>query len=871
MEGRKKYTLEQAQTEASRLQEKIKSGEAKNFDEAELLVEAEELIKNPEATMRSFVNSKLSDLQLVEGWEGGLQIHLKNRLAGKPDNRYLFALSQFARGDNKEKVKIVTAAYLYELEHRNEMPKIPYYNPKVLFRFALNFAKTRDDLLGIAMKKYLDSISLEEIYENFRGADNVTPDDLPRLAEEALKRLPREEESSKKILNDAKTDLFRTASNVKVKLLRAESFFMSIGSNYYRYKFNFTRFTPEVLNYLLTNVKEENPAIFNEVIKRIDEELLRISQKDIPLDEKEFEKKLEATPYNERDYLRENYQKLVAFRRIIQSVPVLRMAYNEIIRKRQLEAAEKARAEEERQRQLELEREQRRLRDEENKRKLAEEQDKIYQEELARRREQANMECDRFLSELPQFNVDSSLLGEQIISRVQSIEIGKLGDLWNPDDWEIIRKSDGTPPTNLSSLAHRKSYFLWNQNVDYKKIVVLRDAWGKIEAELRASIKDVLIKNKENIYTAINSRLSFTAENPTLNDYDEYLRTLKDVVENTKRSAESAEEDERQFLQGIVDIAERKMIETLPIYEKMKAEIEEGERREAMMSAQEEYLRDQIERQIDYLKKIYSIGTSLELEYVESRASQEAGNVVGSVSLSYGLRLKQSLKLEMGLELDTNDNLTLEMGEDLESVKKRMAMVNWIAPHEIAHLVDIASNIHSRFFTEENLASMETVVNNWSGNNQDLAKKMMLSIVNEIIIDAIGYRMLKEYGSANPFDQTEAERIEAALRGYIAMMDVLENILRTHTEDEEMKSRYSAILLRMIAVGEIITEEARTNKVDEKLIKDTEREMEKLKAVFDNFNSETRFINEGQIRDIIEMCKGYFRKAEQVPPNKYQL
>jgi len=870
MKSRKKYTLEQARTEASRLQEKIKSGEAKNFDEAELQVGAEDLIKNPEATIHDFINSKLSDLQLVEGWEGRLQIHLKNRLAGKPDKRYLFALSQFAHGDDKEEIKIVTAAYLYELEHRNEIPKIPYYNPTVLFRLALNFAKTRDDLLGIAMKKYLDSISLEEIYKNFKGAENITPDDLPRLAEEALKRLSREEEASKKVLNDAKIDLFRPAVNAKAKRLRAESFFMPVGN----YKFNFDRFTPEVLNYLITNVKEENPSIFNEVINRIDEELSRISQKNIPLDEKEFEKKLEATPsYNERDYLRKDYQKLVAFRRIIQSVPVLSMAYNEIIRKRQLEAAEKARAEEKRQRQLKLEREQRRLRDEENKRKLAEERDKIYREELTRRRKRANMECDRFLSELPQFNVDSSILGEQIISRVQSVEIGKLDELWNPNNWEILRKSEGTVPTNLSSLARESHFLLWNQDIDYEKRMALRDAWEKIEAKLRALIKEALIKNKENIYAAINSRLSFTAENPTLNDYDEYLRTLKDVVENTKRSAESAEEeDKRQFLQGIVDIAERKMIETLPIYEKMKAEIKEIEKREAMILAQEEYLRDQIERQIDYLKEIYSIGTGLELEYVESRASQEAGNVIGSVSLSYGLRLKQSLKLEMGLELDAeHDNLTLEMGDDLESVKKRVAMVNWVAPHEIAHLVDIASNIHSRFFTEENLAPMETVVNNWSGNNQDLAKEMMLSIIKEIIIDAIGYRMLKEYGSANPFDQTETERIGAALRGYIAMMDVLENILRTHAEDEEMKSRYSAILLRMIAVGEIITEEARTNKVDEKLIKDTEREMEKLKAVFDNFNSETRFINEGQIRDIIEMCKGYFRKAEQVPPNKYQL
>lgn len=349
-------------------------------------------------------------------------------------------------------------------------------------------------------------------------------------------------------------------------------------------------------------------------------------------------------------------------------------------------------------------------------------------------------------------------------------------------------------------------------------------------------------------------------ENPTISDYTKYLKTLQTVLENTKRASESArEENAQQFLQGIINIAERKLADALLAYESKK-------RYEALISAQEEYLRNQIERQIDYLKGIYAIGTGLDLVYVESRASHEAGYVVGSVSLRHGLRMRQELKPELKLELIAEkDNLTLEMGEDLESLKKRMAMVNWVAPHEIAHLVDFASDIHERLFTEEGLASMDVVVNNWRGNNQELAREMMSSIIKETTIDAVGYRMLKEHGTANPFDQTNAERIAAALRGYIAMTDVLENILQTHTEDEEMKSRYSVILLREIAIGELIVEEARVNEVDEKIIRDAEQEIEKLRTVFDNFNQETRFVDEGQIQDIIEMCKGYFKKAEQVP------
>lgn len=863
MEGREKYTLGQAQTEAPRLQEKVQRGEAKNLEEAELQIEAEKIIQNPEATIHGFVDSKLSDLQQIEGWEGRLQMNIKNRLAGNPDKRYIIGLSQSTRGMSEEKEKIVTAAYLYELEHRDEMPKIPNYNPTVLFRLTLDFAKTRDDLLGVAMKKYLDSVPLEEIYKNFRGVKNITPQDLPRLAEVALERISREQESSKKVLGDAETDLFRPAVNVKKKALQAESFFMPVGN----YNLNADRFAPEVLNYLLTNTKEENPDIFGEVVKRIDVELERIAHKNIPLDEKEFAKKLEEVPYSERDYLRRDYQKLIAFREMTQAVPVLSTAYNEIIEKRRMEEAEKTRVEGERQRQLELEHEQERIQGEEEKRKLAAERDKMYQEKQAQRRERANLECDRLLGELAQFRVDNAIIDEQISSRIQNIKIGEWGQLLYPNEWEILRHGEEAIPTKLSSLDIQESRLFWSQDADHEKRESLHDVWKKRKTELGTSIKSALIENKEKIYTAINSRLSLVTENPDLNGYEDYLRTLKTVGENTKRFVESSgDENTRQFLQGIVDIAERKLTDALPIYENLRAQVEESEKRESMASAQEEYLRDQIERQTDYLKEIYAIGTGLGLEYVKSQASSEAGDVVGSVFLGRGLSIKQGLELELKLELEAvGDNITLEMGKDLESVKKRMAMVNWVAPHEIAHLVDIASDMHKHLFTEEELAPMNAVVNNWRGNNQELARDMMSSIVKETTIDAVGYRMLKEYGSANPFDQTKAERITAALRGYIAMMDVLENILQTHAEDEEMKSRYSAILLREIADGETITEEARTNEVDEKIIRDTEHEIEKLRTVFENLNRETHFIDEGQVRNIIEMCKGYFKKAEQVP------
>ncbi len=858
----KRYTIEKAIEESTNHQQKVREGEVKDLNEVELQLEAEQLIQNPEATMRGFVDLKLNDLQQVEGWEGRLQINLKNRLSGNPDKRYLLGLRQAASGMSDEKEKIVTAAYLYELEHRTEMVPIPNYNPTVLFRLTLDFARTREDLLGVATKKYLDLIPLEDIYKNFKGVKNITPDDLPRLAEVALERRSREEESSRKVLEDAKTDLFRPAVNSKNRTLQADSFFTSVGN----YALNAGRYTPEVLNHLLTSAKEENPDLVQEVIKTIDEKLERIYRKNIPLDNNEFERKLDEIPYSERYYLKRDRHEMLTLQKIVSSVPVLGDTYNQIIENRRIEALEKSRAEEERHRQLELEREQETLRGESEKQRMAEESSRIYQEERARKKEQSNIECDRVIGELPQFAVDHSIIDEQIRSRVQEINLQDLSKLLKVDDWKVIRRSGEAMPSKLSSIDNRIYGLYVGGEADRDKSQFLYDSWKEMKGKLESSIRTTLTERRDQILTAINSRLSLTIENPAINDYDEYLRTLKTVSENAKCSDESIEDqDSRQFLQGIVEMADQKLADTLPVYEGMKAHVEEGEKREAMISAQEEYLYDQIEKQTDYLMEIYAIGTGLSLAYVESRASHDAGSVVGSISLGSGLRLRQEHRPKLKLELVAEgDNLTLEMGEDLDSIKKRMAMINWVAPHEIAHLVDTASDMSHRLFTEKEMLPMKNIIDNWKGQNQELAREMIPMAVKETTVDAVGYRMIKEYGTADPFNETRSERVAAALNGYVAMMDVLDHILKTNAGEVEMKSRYSTILLRMIADGEILLDEARDNKVNSEIIGKAEVEIEKLRTTFEEFNYETRFVSADQVQEIIELCKDHFKKAEHV-------
>ncbi|MFH1405176.1 MAG: hypothetical protein ABIH21_03715 [Patescibacteria group bacterium] len=332
MDGQKKYTLEQARIG----EKKAQCNEVKDVVEAKLQFEADDLIQNSEAILKNFIESELTDLPKSEAWKARLQMNIRNRLADNPDKRYIFGLSQSAKGVEEERTRLVTAAYLYEFEHRNEMPHIPNYNPTVLFRFALDFAKTREDVLGITMKKYLDTVPLAKIYEHFKGAKNSTPQDLPRLAEVALERCLQKDESAQEVLDDARTDLFRPAVNEKEKKLRAESFFMRVGN----YDINAERFTPEVLHFLLTSIKKEDPAIFNEVVKRIDSDLERFAQEGIPFDEKEFAQKqaeVQWGDWSKRQYLEKSHHRLVTFHNMTKSVPVIKDAYDEILQKREEE------------------------------------------------------------------------------------------------------------------------------------------------------------------------------------------------------------------------------------------------------------------------------------------------------------------------------------------------------------------------------------------------------------------------------------------------------------------------------------------------------------------------------------------------------
>lgn len=337
MSNKEKFSLEQALSEASVLSEKVEKGEAKDYPEADLQFDIEQLMQDPEAVLQKFANTLFT---VKSGdWRVAAQFAIKTRLnkEGNPSKGYLNGLRKLAGGAEKEREIIITAAYLYELRYCKENQAGKAQTP-TLFRAVLEYAKEREGLLGQAMRQYLKTVSLQEIYANFKDFNRLNPEDMPMLADLALSRLETEKESANEIINDAMHDLFKPLKGKKV--LRAEVFIdekTNWGARGYHTSINAERYSIGALNALLAKAQKENPEIIEELVNIVDEKLYSSL---IPLDEKEFHKYVDAQLKTGRNlyYVKEEHEKMVAMNRVFQRSSILSAALLARKEKRDLEA-----------------------------------------------------------------------------------------------------------------------------------------------------------------------------------------------------------------------------------------------------------------------------------------------------------------------------------------------------------------------------------------------------------------------------------------------------------------------------------------------------------------------------------------------------
>ncbi|MFC1483182.1 hypothetical protein ACFL56_02865, partial [Candidatus Margulisiibacteriota bacterium] len=279
---------------------------------------------------------------------------------------------------------------------------------------------------------------------------------------------------------------------------------------------------------------------------------------------------------------------------------------------------------------------------------------------------------------------------------------------------------------------------------------------------------------------------------------------------------------------------------------------------------QKEIILEKTKRQIEYLCDLYGKALDIDISDFNGSASEVDGEYVGSVS--YGLSLTPVLepRLEQRLELTLeyfNDlfedkYIDLEIGEDLQSTKDRMTMINWVIPHEIAHIVDREFTITKKYNNQiENLPIIRNVSTRFA--------KDILYYLNEIIIDGLGYNLLMKYGTANKSSKTKSKRLEDVIMGFNTALKVLNIIYQN--EHEENMSTWQFLLLRFITVGNTLLEEAISKKLPNSLIIATKNTILDLDNKFNKLTKiKSFFYYKGEKEFIMNLYLKYFQKAKKL-------
>ena len=307
--------------------------------QSELNSKADEIINNPEEPLQRFVSKPPSEIQQMG--VSGINLHrnIANRLNGNPpDSKYLFSLGRAPERvsePNEEKEGLLAAAMIYEFKNIKDMTPDGGYNPKVLFRTALRFAKEQKGLLGVTMQKHINTIPLGEIFNRFKNQLDL-PEDLPRLSEIAMERLHTEEEAANEVLDTTTTFLFSLHTNTRTKLPEKKKFLKVVKKKgLYMKEFNL-----EVLDYAFIRLRYRNSKIFDSVLTEIHEKLSQnnIDDKDkIPLDEDEFKHKFRDKNSFNIKLLENERDEIIFLDRIVNSLPILNQAYNEYVQKKELQ------------------------------------------------------------------------------------------------------------------------------------------------------------------------------------------------------------------------------------------------------------------------------------------------------------------------------------------------------------------------------------------------------------------------------------------------------------------------------------------------------------------------------------------------------
>lgn len=639
---------------------------AKDDKEKKLQKEVDELVANPEKVLREFVGRRLSDSEMLQGWEGGLQIRIRDRLAGKENKRYIFGIGQSARSLDKEKEKVVTAALVYELQHRGETEQGAYEKPALLFRMALKVPR-EGGLYERAVAKAVDAISLQEIFTEITTTKVKTPEDLPLIAHLAVERMAKgqELEMVKKIVVDVADDLFR---RTKKSRLEPEIFFERAVSQGWNREFEL-RYSPEIMDLALEQIQISAPNAFKSAVISLRN---KAERKDIPATEEAVMQKVKnisLDKWQEREtLLRANNVRKTA-QALIQSIPRIGEAVGEMRKQEeeQKEAEHQREQEVARQRDTELQKQQEAERIAKERRQ--EEISRRLKEQEQREEEQAQREFDEFLEELADYRISSEKFAFEVREKTVHIDEWELEKLWQKENWDVIQFGNSTLFMSIAEVE-RRFWRVLNALIDSADRGVLIRTWNKKREAWEKEITKVFGEHQGIIIKKIKERLTVWMTE----DVDEELREEQIEKSIGKLQNEHWEQDEeaQKGIKEVVAILEELQEEVRKRIKKQERESAEIEQKESMATRKKEFCYAQIAQQTEYLKDLYELGTGLSLEEMSYHGSSTMGRTVGSVQMGMGmgmrLSLRQELRQELKIEIIAQNTMVLEMGDNIESI-----------------------------------------------------------------------------------------------------------------------------------------------------------------------------------------------------------
>lgn len=364
-------------------------------------------------------------------------------------------------------------------------------------------------------------------------------------------------------------------------------------------------------------------------------------------------------------------------------------------------------------------------------------------------------EVDSYMVELCSARVDPQLLTPEMFFKM----VGGL-HMRNPQEMDIVMTAN-----EQVSCTRLYIYF---RNLEQRLM----------ELSAHIDIKPVLAKmeDRQKIYSALTTRVHHAVDEwERVHAREIVLEAVKLISSRNERYAIP------HALEGLVVEADDVLGPLLNTEaERLRSEIREEDRLQEEQTSEIERMLEVVRARLGVLQERYSAATGLALDY-RPEAVFEHGSSVGSISVGMGMRLSQRLELRQYGSVE--DTIDLQMGDTVEEAREREAMVDWVGPHEFGHAVD----------WEESEMADEIVERAQLGLNKETSRLGMDEeerdgyerVLRECVMDGFGLALALEAGTSYPEDVSREQRTQRIVQGFLATIPVLERIWREVDEGGE--------------------------------------------------------------------------------------